>query len=174
VGGSLKGRRFHPPRGLPVRPTTDFSKESIFNILNNRFDFESIRALDLFAGTGSISYELASRGCRNITAVESDRNCCRFIRKTLDELGIDVIEIEQEDVFSFLRNCSDRFDLIFADPPYTVENLDELITLIFDNKLLSQGGWFILEHEPKLSFENHPCFAQKRKYSSSVFSFFSS
>ncbi|HXH19560.1 MAG TPA: RsmD family RNA methyltransferase [Chitinophagales bacterium] len=173
IGGSLKGRRFHPHKGLPVRPTTDFSKESIFNILNNQFDFAAIKALDLFAGTGSISYELASRGCASIVAVEQNSSCCNFIRKTSRELGIDNIEIEQQDVFVFLRNCREQFDLIFADPPYTVKNLDEIVNRVFDNNLLKEGGWFILEHEPKVTFENHPRFRQQRKYGSSVFSIFS-
>jgi 16S rRNA (guanine(966)-N(2))-methyltransferase RsmD len=172
VGGSLKGRRFNPPKGLPVRPTTDFSKESIFNILGNQLDFTEIKALDLFAGTGNISYELASRGCNDITAVEKDRDCNRFISKTAAELGIDSIEIVQEDVFTFLRNCSDKYDLIFADPPYTVKNLDELAELIFENKLLRENGLFILEHQPKLSFEKHKRFIQQRKYGSSIFSIF--
>lgn len=172
VGGYLKGRRFNPPKGLPVRPTTDFSKESIFNILGNQFDFEDIKALDLFAGTGNISYELASRGCTDITAVEKDRHCNKYIQKTAEELGIDSIEIEQDDVFAFLRNCSDQYDLIFADPPYTVNNPGEIAELIFENNLLKENGFFILEHQPKLSFEKHPRFVQQRKYGSSIFSIF--
>jgi len=172
VGGLLKGRRFNPPRGLPVRPTTDFSKESIFNILGNQFDFEEIKALDLFAGTGNISYELASRGCKDITSVEKDRDCNRFIGKTAAEMGIESIEIVQDDVFAFLRNCSDQYDLIFADPPYTVNNPGEIAELVFENNLLKENGIFILEHQPKLSFEKHQRFVQQRKYGSSIFSIF--
>lgn len=168
----MKGRRFYPPTGLPARPTTDSSKESIFNILGNHFDFTKIKALDLFAGTGSISYELASRGCRHITAVENDRQCCRFIQRMADELAFRCIEIVQQDVFVFLRNCDEEYDVIFADPPYTEKNLDELLHIVFENRLLGEGGWFILEHEPKISFEKHPRFRQQRRYGSSVFSFF--
>ncbi len=172
VGGSLKGRRFNPPRGLPVRPTTDSSKESIFNILTNHVDFDSLSALDLFAGTGNISYELASRGCAEITAVEKDIACCRYIKKTAQEFEIENIEIEQEDVFAFLRNARAPYDLIFADPPYAMKNLDELVMLVFENNLLKAEGWFILEHEPKTSFEKHQRFIQQRKYGSSLFSIF--
>jgi len=173
IGGSLKGRRFHPPKGLPVRPTTDFSKESIFNILNNQLNFESISALDLFSGTGSISFELASRGCGSIVSVESDSRCVRFIQQTAEELGIgESIDVTQEDVFRFLRNCSEQFDVIFADPPYTVTNLEELMHLIFENNLLKENGLFIFEHQPRISFEKHPRFLQQRKYGSSIFSIF--
>ncbi|MDZ4844652.1 MAG: RsmD family RNA methyltransferase [Chitinophagales bacterium] len=173
IGGSLKGRRFNPPKGLPVRPTTDFSKESIFNILNNRFDFESLIALDLFAGTGNISFELASRGCENITAVDNNSGCARYMQNAAKELGIEAqIDVVKEDVFSFLRNPHAQYDLIFADPPYTFENLDELISLVFENNLLKAGGWFILEHQPKVFFEKHPRFVQQRKYGSSLFSIF--
>lgn len=156
-----------------MRPTTDFSKESIFNILNNRFDFDAITALDLFAGTGNISFELASRGCENITAVDSNSGCARYIQSAAKELGIEEqVDVVKEDVFSFLRNPHAQYDVIFADPPYTVENLDEIISLVLENNLLKTGGWFIFEHQPKVSFEKHPRFVQQRKYGSSVFSIF--
>lgn len=173
VGGMLKGRRFNPPKGLPVRPTTDFSKESIFNILNNQFEFESLVALDLFAGTGNMSFEFASRGCPEITAVDSNSGCVRYMQQAIKELGIEEqVEVVKEDVFSFARNAREKYDVIFADPPYTVENLDELARLVFENNLLNPGGWFILEHQPRASFEKHPRLLQQRKYGSSVFSFF--
>ncbi len=173
IGGSLKGRRFNPPKGLPVRPTTDFSKESIFNILNNRFDFDAITALDLFAGTGNMSFEFASRGCESVTAVDSNYGCVKYMQQAAKELGVDEqVDVVKEDVFSFLRNPHAQYDVIFADPPYTVENLDEIISLVLENNLLKAGGWFIFEHQPKVSFEKHPRFVQQRKYGSSIFSIF--
>ena len=142
--------------------------------MNNQFNFTEIKVLDLFSGTGNMSFEFASRGCTDITAVEKDRNCNIYISKTAEELGIDSIEIEQDDVFAFVRNCSDRYDLIFADPPYTLPNPSELVELIFENNLLKDNGRLILEHQPKISFDNHPRFIQQRKYGSSIFSIFRS
>ncbi len=173
IGGSLKGRRFNPPRSLPVRPTTDFSKESLFNILSYNFDLSEIRALDLFAGTGNISYELASRGCNDITSVDSNRGCIRYISETAASLGIDEnIDAVLDDALDFLEYNDEKFDFIFADPPYTFKSAEKLVEIIFTKGRLSEGGLFILEHEPKLSFENHTHLIQQRKHGSSVFSFF--
>ncbi|GIV32846.1 MAG: methyltransferase [Chitinophagales bacterium] len=172
IGGSLKGRRFHPPRSLPVRPTTDFSREGIFNILSHHRNLHQVRALDLFAGTGSISYELASRGCPLVIAVDNNRNCIRYIQETSTKLGIDAIEAIQEDALEFLEYGVKQFDLIFADPPYTFPNTEKIIESIFFHNRLSQGGWFILEHSPRLALQQHPHFWRQCKYGSSMFTFF--
>lgn len=174
IGGSLRGRRFNPPKkGLPVRPTTDFSKESIFNILNNQFDFESLTVLDLFAGTGNMSFEFASRGCPDITAVDNHYGCIRYMQGAVKELGIEnQVDVVKDDVFAFLRNPHSQYDIIFADPPYEVENLEDIVKLIFDNNFLKPGGWFVFEHQPRVFFDKHPRFLQQRKYGSSIFSIF--
>lgn len=172
IGGTHKGRRFHPPRTLPVRPTTDFSKESFINILMNYFEFSETKVLDLFAGTGNISYELASQGCPDITAVDSDRGCIKFIEKTAEEFDFKMIDVVQYDVVKFLKETTEQYNLIFADPPYGFKLIEQLVELVFERKLLSENGWFVLEHEPKLSYEKHTHFFQQRKYGSSVFSFF--
>ncbi len=164
ISGSLKGRRFHPPQNIPTRPTTDFAKTGLFNILTNNFNFSEISFLDLFAGTGNISYEMSSRGSHRILAIENDNKCAAFINQTKIEwkLPIDIIKM---DVFKFINNCNEKFDLIFADPPYTHENIDELPELILKkNKLLKPDGWFILETSHKHQYTNHPNFFRVKNY----------
>jgi len=173
ISGTLKGRRFHPPQKIPTRPTTDFAKEGLFNILENYFDLEAVSFLDLFAGTGSISYEFASRGCEDITTIERFPKCAAFIRKTAEAYGMEAIEVLQMDVFQYLRNCPRQFDLIFAGPPYKLENLDTLPDLIFEYGLLQPEGWFILEHSPQHDFSKHPHLLSHRNYGKTIFSIFS-
>ena len=173
ISGSLKGRRIVAPKKLPVRPTTDRSKEAIFNILQNQYDWKKMVALDLFSGTGNISYEFGSRGAKNITAVDQNRMCVDFIRKTskILELNIQVIQMK---VIKYLSTKSTSFDLIFADPPYDMEinQYVNMIETIFENNLLKQEGLLIIEHVEQKKIECHTRFFQSRKYGNSVFSFF--
>lgn len=172
ISGSYRGRQFRPPASFKARPTTDFAKESLFNILQNHFDFESLDVLDLFAGTGSISYEFASRGVRSVLCLEKNPIHVRFIRKTIDELGTESIQLVRGDAFRFLRNPAQSFDLIFADPPYDHAQLESLPDLVFGSQILEEKGWFILEHPSKSKFNAHPRFAELRKYGGVHFSFF--
>ena len=173
IGGSLKGRSFHPPKTLPVRPTTDFSKEALFNILNNKIDFEAIKALDLFAGTGSISYELASRGCTDILAVDQNYGCTTFIKTTAASFSLSGIRSFKSDVFKFLRQTQETFDFIFADPPYDLSETSQLPGLILTTSRLNPGGIFILEHPNNLNFNQEPFFLEQRSYSKVNFTIFS-
>ncbi|MFH0762102.1 MAG: RsmD family RNA methyltransferase [Bacteroidota bacterium] len=173
TNGPLSGRRPLIPKNLKARPTTDMAREALFNILRNRIDFESVRVLDLFSGTGSISYEFASLGCPYILAVEWDRFHCEAIRKNLKLLDIQTIQLFQTDVFSFLTRSRDSFDLIFADPPYDHKHLADLPELIFEGSLLKPEGMFILEHGPDLSFADHEKWKETRIYGKVHFTFFS-
>jgi 16S rRNA (guanine(966)-N(2))-methyltransferase RsmD len=172
ISGICKGRRINPPKNLPVRPTTDFAKEGLFNILNNKLDFDEITALDLFAGTGSISLELASRGAHLITSVDLNYKCAEFIRKTAGELKFENIRVIKSNVFSYLESAKGYFDLIFADPPYDLENLEEIPNLVLSKKLLNDGGLFVLEHSRNNNFEEQVSFVEHRKYGNVNFSFF--
>jgi 16S rRNA (guanine966-N2)-methyltransferase len=175
IGGKFKGRRFNPPAdNWPTRPTTDFAKEGLFNILNNIFDFSEMKVLDLFGGTGSHSYEFISRGCTDVTYVDKFPGCLAFVRKTARELGIeDCIRIVKSDVFRFIRRCDEKFDYIFAGPPYSLVGLDTIPDLIFEKDLLLEDGRLVLEHNPMHSFRDHPRFLQERHYGKTIFSFFS-
>lgn len=172
IGGRHKRILIHPPANLPVRPTTDKAKEALFNVLQNVFDFEAIRVLDLFAGTGSISYEFASRGAVKVVAVENHPRCLRFIRQTKEQLGLENLICLKADVFRFLKYCQPAFDIVFADPPYDMEKTKLLPDAIFSQKLLAENGWLIIEHSSNIVFDNHPNFVKKRKYSKVHFSFF--
>lgn len=172
IGGKYKSKRFNPPKNIPTRPTTDIAKEGLFNIIQNNYNIENIRFLDLFGGTGSLSYEMASRGCEDITTVEIFPKCANFIRKTSKELGLESHRIVQGDVFKFVSNCNERYDLIFAGPPYPLPNLASIPDLIFENDIVEGDGWFILEHNPNHNFENHPHFEVSRNYGSTIFSIF--
>ncbi len=172
ISGELGGRRFNPPAKMPhTRPTTDIAKEGLFNILSNNLDFERIKSLDLFGGTGSISYELASRGVTDLTIVEKDAMFA-FILKTAAELGIDNIKTVKADVFKYISNCSEKFDFIFAGPPYALHNIDDLPKLVFEKRLLNNNGWFVLEHTPRNSYQGFPYFKSERNYGTTVFSIF--
>lgn len=174
IGGYLKGRRFSPPGSFRARPTTDMGKENLFNVLSNFIDFENTKALDLFSGTGSISYEFASRGCIDIVSVEKDFHHYKFICKCIDELKLkDVIKPVNGDAFAFIQKTDSlRFDLIFADPPFELHNIKDLPGLIFESNLLEKGGCFILEHGSEHDFSKTPCFWQTRHYGKVCFSFF--
>jgi len=172
IGGDLGGRRIHPPASMPyTRPTTDIAKEGLFNILGNNLDFPALRTLDLFGGTGSISYELASRGVPDLTVVEKDPAMFAFIRKTAAGLGLgDRYRAVRMDVFRFLAQCTETFDLIFAGPPYALTAIDELPALAIP--LLRDNGWFILEHTPRNDYKTRPFFVTERRYGTTIFSIF--
>ncbi len=174
IGGRFKSRKFDPPAGKwPTRPTTDFAKEGLFNILTNVFDFEEIAVLDLFGGTGSIAYELVSRGCSQVTYVDNFYPCVAYVKKTKAVLEIqDEIRVIKSDAFKFIETTASSFDLIFADPPYAHARLPKLPDMIFDHNLLKQDGWFILEHDRNSNFEQHPRFFRQQKYGNNIFSFF--
>lgn len=155
-----------------TRPTTDIAKEGLFNILQNRIDFEGIKALDLFGGTGSISYELASRGAADLTIVEKDAKMYDFIKKNIDLLGIENAKLFKMEVFNFLNNCSEMFDFIFAGPPYALATIDELPKIIMEKKIIAAGGFFVLEHMPRNNYENFEGFNFQRNYGTTIFSFF--
>lgn len=173
ISGSLGGRRFLPPAHMPhTRPTTDIAKEGLFNILQHQIDFTSVVTLDLFAGTGSISYELASRGAQQLTMVEKDSKQVQFITKTLQDFNIENATIVKMDVFQYLQHCSQTFDFIFAGPPYALTTIDDLPRIIISRKLLSPGGLFVLEHTPRNDYQSFPGFERERNYGTTVFSFF--
>ena len=173
ISGRYGGRRFHPPAHMPhTRPTTDLAKEGLFNSLQHQLDFEELRTLDLFGGTGSISYELASRGVSDLTIVEKDPTQYAFIRKTADQLGITGMQVLKMDVFKFLATCTERFDLIFAGPPYALTQIDDLPRIIWERKLLRPGGRFILEHTPRNQYQSFHGFAAERHYGTTLFTTF--
>lgn len=172
ISGKYKGRRIVPPANITARPTTDFAKEGLFNLLLNRVDFEEINALDLFAGTGSVSLELISRECKSVTSVEQSDRHCSFIQKVCKDLKINDLILMKADVFKFIDKTGFRYDLIFADPPYDLETLPDLPDLIFSKDILSDDGLFILEHSAKNSFDLHPNFVEHRHYGNVNFSFF--
>lgn len=173
ISGKYKGRRITAPKNLPIRPTTDLAKESLFNILNNFYHFDELKVLDLFSGSGSISYEFASRGSEDIISVDTDFGCIKFIKQTSDtfDFGINAIK---SDVFSFLEKNKSEYDIIFADPPYnfTQEQFEKIPKLIFENELLAEDGMLIIEHSPHTNLEEIEYFSHSKKYGSSVFSFF--
>jgi 16S rRNA (guanine966-N2)-methyltransferase len=173
ISGDLGGRRINPPAKMPyTRPTTDIAKEGLFNILQNNLDFEELKTLDLFGGTGNISYELASRGVNELTIVEKDTQMFSFIKKTSESLGLKNFKVVKSDVFRFIEQCREKFDFIFAGPPYALQNIDDLPRLIFEKELLNENGWFILEHTPKNDYESFPFFKSARNYGTTIFSIF--
>ncbi|MBQ6031952.1 MAG: 16S rRNA (guanine(966)-N(2))-methyltransferase RsmD [Prevotella sp.] len=172
ITGIYKGRRFDIPHTFKARPTTDFAKENIFNVLNSYIDFEGTTALDLFAGTGSISLELLSRGCQQVVSIEKDRDHHAFIRQCVQKLGADNSVVIRGDVFRYIKSCSQQFDFIFADPPYQLTELAQIPDLIFEKDLLKEEGIFVLEHGAQNDFSNHPHFVEHRKYGSVNFSIF--
>jgi 16S rRNA (guanine(966)-N(2))-methyltransferase RsmD len=173
IGGEYGGRKFNPPNKMPyTRPTTDIAKEGLFNILQNNLDFSTLKTLDLFGGTGSISYELASRGVTDLTIVEKDVAMYEFIKKTSDVLRIENLKAVKMDVFKFIQQCPDKFDFIFAGPPYALTNIDDLSKRIFEKQLLNKNGWFVLEHTPKNDYKAFPFYKSERNYGTTVFSIF--
>jgi 16S rRNA (guanine966-N2)-methyltransferase len=173
ISGKHKGRRIQAPKKLPVRPTTDMAKEALFNVLNNNFNFTGLRVLELFAGTGNISYEFASRGSHPITAVDGDFGCVSFIKKTAAEFDFDITALKS-DVFAYLERCKNSYDIIFADPPYHLTQIDfeKIVTLIFDNEILDEEGMFVIEHSKDTSLEHMIHFSFAKRYGGTVFSFF--
>ena len=172
IAGTLRGRRLEPPQNLPVRPTTDMARESLFNILNNYVDYEDCSVMDLFAGTGAVSLEFISRGAREVTAIDINAQCTDFIKRSATQLNIRNIHVVRADVFDLLKRANRRFDIVFADPPYALEGLPTLPDLVFDRGVLSDDGIFILEHPREYSFEEHPHFWQHRAYGKVNFTFF--
>ena len=172
IGGKYGRRVIKPPKNLPVRPTTDLAKESLFNILNHRIDFTDKVALDLFSGTGALSYELASRGCKEVIAVEQNFQCLKFITKTAGDFGITSIKALRYDVFKFIKSTPKKFDFIFADPPYALGNISEISELVFTNQLLAENGWLVVEHPKEVNFSNQDYFYEHRRYGQVNFSFF--
>jgi 16S rRNA (guanine(966)-N(2))-methyltransferase RsmD len=173
IAGTYGGRKINPPSKMPyTRPTTDIAKEGLFNVLQHHIDFDDLKTLDLFGGTGSISYELASRGAGDLTIVEKDTAMYEFIKKTAAGLGIGNLKVVKADVFKFIGNCEERFDFIFAGPPYALTTIDELPRLIFEKKLLKKEGWFVLEHTPRNDYKSFTYYTTERNYGTTVFSTF--
>ena len=172
ITGKYKGRHFDVPRTFKARPTTDFAKENIFNVVMGYMDIEDVTALDLFSGTGSITLEMLSRGCRPVVSVEMDRDHARFIAECMKKIGTNDNILIKGDVFRFVKRCHQQFDLIFADPPYALETLPQLPDLILDGGLLKEGGVFVFEHGKTHDFSAHPHFVEHRSYGSVNFSLF--
>lgn len=173
ISGKYKGRRIQPPKNLPVRPTTDMSKEALFNVLNNHFSFEGLKVLDLFSGTGNISYEFASRGSYPITSVDGDFGCVKFIKQVAAEYDF-TIAATKSDVFKFLENCKTTYDIIFADPPYGLDQatFEKVVLLVFEKNLLNEEGMMIIEHSKYTKMDHLDNFSFQKSYGGSFFSFF--
>lgn len=173
ISGKFGGRRIHPPAKMPhTRPTTDIAKEGLFNILQHRINFEDAKTLDLFGGTGCISYELASRGATDLTIIEKDVHMHAFIKENITKLGIENCKVIKMDVFAFMQGCNDQYDFIFAGPPYALGTIDDIPRIIVQRKLIKPGGIFVLEHTPRNQYENFEGFSFQRNYGTTVFSFF--
>lgn len=172
VSGIYKGKTFNPPKNLKARPTTDTAKEGLFNIIGNQFDFDTISVLDLFSGTGSISFEFASRGTQNIHLVELDSMHFQFIKKVQKELNLMQITPIRYDAYKFLKNCKLTFDIIFADPPYSFTGIEKIAQIVFEKNLLKKDGILVIEHSKQTSLEHVERFYEKRMYGNTHFSFF--
>lgn len=173
ISGKHKGRRISPPKGLPVRPTTDMSKEALFNVLNNHFNFDGLKVLDLFSGTGNISYEFASRGSTPITSVDGDFGCVKFIKQTAAEFNFNIAAM-RSDIFTFLERNNATYDIIFADPPYNFDQatFEKIVLLVFANNSLNEDGMMIIEHSKYTKLDHLTHFSFKKSYGGSIFSFF--
>ena len=172
IAGNLKGRRLNPPANLPVRPTTDMARESLFNILNNYVDYEECTVMDLFSGTGAVAIEFISRGVKEVTAVDINNACTEYIKSEANRLGLRNLHVVRTDVFDLLKRANRKSDIVFADPPYALEELSSLPDLVFEREVLTEDGIFILEHPREYSFEEHPRFWQHRNYGKVNFTFF--
>jgi len=173
ISGIHGGRRINPPSKMPyTRPTTDIAKEGLFNIIQNNLDIESLAVLDLFGGTGCISYEMASRGAEDITIVEKDNHMYDFIKKTSGDLGFTNFKLVKGDVFKFIESATNQYDFIFAGPPYAMATIDDLPKKIIEKKLLKPGGWFVLEHTPRNDYKKYAHYKTERNYGTTIFSIF--
>ena len=172
IGGTLKGKMIMPPANYAARPTTDYAKEGLFNTLVNEMDFETISMLDLFSGTGSISYEAASRGCKDIISVEMNPANARFIKQTAAALGLKGMQVVHHNVFDFLNICTKKFDFVFADPPYAIDNLAGIPDKVFASGILNEGALLVLEHPGTFCFKEDPRFVKEKKYGNVHFSYF--
>ena len=172
IGGTHKGRVIKTPNNLPVRPTTDFAKESIFNILNNHFEFDGLTILDLFCGTGNMSYEFTSRGCGEITSVDNNYSCCEFIKKTIATFQMNEVKVIKSDAFAFLKRTAGSYHIIFCDPPYDMGNFEQLPELVFSKNLLKPQGWLIVEHGERTDLSKLEHFREHRSYGNVNFSIF--
>lgn len=172
IGGKFRGKVILPPSDYKARPTTDFAREGLFNVLDNEYEFDSLAVLDLFGGTGAISYEFASRGAGEIYCVEMNPANASFIKSTAASFGMDNITVVRHNVFEFLPICKKKFDIVFADPPYAIEGLDTIPDKVFSCGIVHPGGYLILEHPGTFSFAGHPKFVKEKKYGNVHFTFF--
>lgn len=172
ISGSHKGKKILAPKNLPVRPTTDFAKEGLFNILSNRIEVEGAKVLDLCAGTGNLSFEFASRGAATILSVDEHPGCIKFINKTARDLGFTNITTLRSELFKFIKKLSGQYNMIFADPPYGIQDTEKLPDLILEKEVLIENGYLIIEHSAEYNFENHPRFSFSRRYGNVNFTFF--
>jgi len=169
----MGGRKISPPAKMPyTRPTTDIAKEGLFNIIENNLEIDTLNTLDLFGGTGSISYELKSRGALSCTIVEKDTAMYEFIKKTSAALQLENFNVVKMDVFKYIQQCTSKYGFIFAGPPYALGPIDDLPKLVVEKQLLQPNGWFVLEHTPRNNYENYPLFATARNYGTTIFSIF--
>jgi 16S rRNA (guanine966-N2)-methyltransferase len=173
ISGTHGGRRINPPGNMPhTRPTTDIAREGLFNILQNNLDFEELKTLDLFGGTGCISYELASRGVPDLTIVEKDPVMYEFIKKTAEQLKLENFKVLRGEVFKYMDTCTEQYDFIFAGPPYSLSTIDDLPVKITEKGLLKPGGWFVMEHTPRNNYKNFAFYKTERNYGTTIFSIF--
>ena len=172
VSGKYKGRLIRPPKKINARPTTDFAKENLFNILETRIDFEDKEILDLFSGTGNMNYEFISRGSKTVLSIEKDFKHFQFIKKIAGEFGMSNLRVKKGDVFKFLRSCTQQFDIVFADPPYQLNNIEKIPELVINKDILKENGFLILEHSKYTDFSSNQHLYEHRKYGSVNFSFF--
>lgn len=174
ISGEFGGRRINPPANMPhTRPTTDIAKEGLFNILQHRIELDGIKTLDLFGGTGAISYELASRGASQLTIIEKDATMHDFIKKNMQMLKVENCTILRLDVFQFLSSCNEQYDFIFAGPPYSLGTIDELPKIIINKNIIAPNGYFVLEHTPRNNYEKFAGYTFHRNYGTTIFTFFS-
>jgi len=173
ISGIHGGRRISPPANMPhTRPTTDIAKEGLFNILQNNLEIDELKTLDLFGGTGCISYELASRGAPDLTIVEKDSKMYDFIKTTSEMLKLENFKLVKSDVFKFMESTNQQYDFIFAGPPYALTTIDDLPRMVFKKNLLNKGGWFVLEHTPRNDYKKFPFYRSERNYGTTIFSVF--
>ncbi len=173
ISGTHGGRKINPPAKMPhTRPTTDIAKEGLFNIIQNNLEIDELKVLDLFGGTGAISYELASRGATDITTIEKDEKMYNFIKRTAAELGFTNMRVVKSDVFRFIDSTTDQYDFIFAGPPYALTTIDDLPRKIVEKQLLKPGGWFVLEHTPRNDYKKFEQYKTERNYGTTIFSIF--